>query len=147
MSTRPDEAMQAGLHAVVGDGVVEGTEVLVIDRDVCIQCSEWEEACERRHGHSRMNRKGMIVGNISIATACRQCQDPVYMLCSRAGIARHLNGEVYITESCIAHPCSQLPPSCALHISCSSFSLTHELHWLNHHNLFPMCAHPRSPLS
>jgi Fe-S-cluster-containing hydrogenase component 2 len=48
-----------------------------------------------------MNRKGMVVGNISIATACRQCQDPVCMLCSRAGIARHPNGEVYITESCI----------------------------------------------
>ena len=48
-----------------------------------------------------MNRKGMVVGNISIATACRQCQDPVCMLCSRAGIARLPTGEVYITESCI----------------------------------------------
>src|SRR2546430_8155235 len=48
-----------------------------------------------------MNRKGMVVGNISIATACRQCQDPVCMLCSRAGIARMPSGEVYITESCI----------------------------------------------
>ncbi|HZR42929.1 MAG TPA: 4Fe-4S dicluster domain-containing protein, partial [Ktedonobacteraceae bacterium] len=55
----------------------------------------------RRHGHSRMNRTGMVVGNISIATACRQCQDPVCMLCSRAGIARMPSGEVYITESCI----------------------------------------------
>ncbi|HEY6408925.1 MAG TPA: 4Fe-4S binding protein, partial [Ktedonobacteraceae bacterium] len=82
-------------------GVVEGTEVLVIDLDKCIHCDECEEACRRRHGHSRMNRKGMVVGNISIATACRQCQDPVCMLCSRAGIARHANGEVYITESCI----------------------------------------------
>jgi CRP-like cAMP-binding protein/Fe-S-cluster-containing hydrogenase component 2 len=90
-----------GLHALVGDGVVEGTEVLVIDLDKCIHCSECEEACARRHGHSRMNRKGMVVGNISIATACRQCQDPVCMLCSRAGIARMPGGEVYITESCI----------------------------------------------
>src|SRR5947209_12476946 len=48
-----------------------------------------------------MNRKGMVIGNISIATACRQCQDPVCMLCSRAGIARLPSGEVYITESCI----------------------------------------------
>ena len=56
-------------------GVVEGTEVLVIDLDLCIHCNECEEACARRHGHSRMNRKGMVVGNISIATACRQCQD------------------------------------------------------------------------
>ena len=92
---------RAGLRALVGGGVVEGTEVLVIDLDKCVHCNKCEDACERRHGHSRMNRKGMVVGNISIATACRQCQDPVCMLCSRAGIARMPSGEVYITESCI----------------------------------------------
>ncbi|HEY6540241.1 MAG TPA: cyclic nucleotide-binding domain-containing protein, partial [Ktedonobacteraceae bacterium] len=96
-----DALTQDGLHSLLSDGVVEGTGVLVIDLDKCIHCDECEDACERRHGHSRMNRKGMVVGNISIATACRQCQDPVCMLCSRAGIARHPNGEVYITESCI----------------------------------------------
>ncbi len=96
-----DKHVRAGLHSLVQDGVVEGTEVLVIDLDQCIHCNECEEACARRHGHSRMNRKGMIVGNITVATACRQCQDPVCMLCSRAGIARMPNGEVYITESCI----------------------------------------------
>jgi CRP-like cAMP-binding protein/Fe-S-cluster-containing hydrogenase component 2 len=92
---------RAGLHALVDDGVVEGTDVLVIDLDKCIHCNECEDACARRHGHSRMNRQGMIVGNISITTSCRQCQDPVCMLCSRAGIARLPSGEVYITESCI----------------------------------------------
>lgn len=96
-----DAEARAGLRSLVGGGVIEGTEVLVIDLDKCIHCNECEEACARRHGHSRMNRKGMIVGNISIATACRQCQDPVCMLCSRAGIARLPSGEVYITESCI----------------------------------------------
>jgi len=89
------------LRAIVGDGVVEGTEVLIIDLDKCVHCNECEEACARRHGHSRMNRQGMVVGNITIATACRQCQDPVCMLCSRAGIARMPSGEVYITDSCI----------------------------------------------
>ncbi len=98
---RSDAEARAGLRSLVGEGVIEGTEVLVIDLDKCIHCNECEEACARRHGHSRMNRKGMIVGNISIATACRQCQDPVCMLCSRAGIARLPGGEVYITESCI----------------------------------------------
>lgn len=96
-----DPDARASLRALVGGGVVEGTEVLVIDLNKCVQCDECEEACKRRHGHSRMNRKGMVVGNISIATACRQCQDPVCMLCSRAGIARMPSGEVYITESCI----------------------------------------------
>lgn len=96
-----DSQARAGLHALVDEGVVEGTEVLVIDLDKCVHCNQCEEACGRRHGHSRMNRKGMVVGNISIATACRQCQDPLCMLCSRAGIARMPSGEVYITESCI----------------------------------------------
>lgn len=96
-----DAGARAGLRSLVSEGVIEGTEVLVIDLDKCIHCDECEEACARRHGHSRMNRKGMVVGNISIATACRQCQDPVCMLCSRAGIARLPSGEVYITESCI----------------------------------------------
>ena len=96
-----DAEARAGLRSLVGGGVIEGTEVLVIDLDKCIHCNECEEACARRHGHSRMNRKGMVVGNISIATACRQCQDPVCMLCSRAGIARLPSGQVYITESCI----------------------------------------------
>jgi Fe-S-cluster-containing hydrogenase component 2/CRP-like cAMP-binding protein len=96
-----DAEARAGLRSLVGGGVVEGTEVLVIDLDKCVHCNECEEACARRHGHSRMNRKGMVIGNISIATACRHCQDPVCMLCSRAGIARLPSGEVYITESCI----------------------------------------------
>ncbi len=100
-SVQSGAATRAGLRALVGGGVVEGTEVLVIDLDKCVQCDKCEDACARRHGHSRMNRKGMVVGNISIATACRQCQDPVCLLCSRAGIARHPSGEVYITESCI----------------------------------------------
>lgn len=99
--TPADPRVQTGLHDLVSHGVVEGTEVLIIDLDKCIHCNECEYACERRHGHSRMNRKGKVIGNISITTTCRQCQDPVCMLCSRAGIARHPNGEVYITESCI----------------------------------------------
>ena len=101
LATGSDAEARAGLRSLVGGGVVEGTEVLVIDLDKCVHCNECEEACARRHGHSRMNRKGMVIGNISIATACRQCQDPVCMLCSRAGIARLPSGEVYITESCI----------------------------------------------
>jgi CRP-like cAMP-binding protein/Fe-S-cluster-containing hydrogenase component 2 len=96
-----EQGARAGLHALVDDGVVEGTDILVIDLDKCIHCNECEEACERRHGHSRLNRQGTVVGNISITTSCRQCQDPVCMLCSRAGIARLPSGEVYITESCI----------------------------------------------
>lgn len=94
-------AARTDLRSLVGEGVIEGSEVLVIDLDKCVHCNVCEEACARRHGHSRMNRKGMMVGHTTIATACRQCQDPVCMLCSRAGIARLPGGQVTITESCI----------------------------------------------
>lgn len=95
------KAARASLRALVADGVVEGNEVLVIDLDRCVHCDECVDACARRHGRSRLNRTGMVIGNISVVTACRQCQDPVCLLCSRAGIARLPSGEVYITENCI----------------------------------------------
>ncbi|TMC20751.1 MAG: cyclic nucleotide-binding domain-containing protein [Chloroflexi bacterium] len=114
---------RASLRSLVGEGVVEGTDVLVIDLDKCVHCDKCVEACTRRHGHSRMNRSGMVVGNISIATACRQCQDPVCMLCNRAGIARLPSGEVYITESCIG--CGICAERCPYH-NISIISLTEE---------------------
>src|SRR5258708_7437451 len=55
-----DVEARAGLRSLVGGGVIEGTEVLVIDLDKCIHCNECEEACARRHGHSPINRKGII---------------------------------------------------------------------------------------
>jgi Fe-S-cluster-containing hydrogenase component 2 len=72
-----------------------------------------------------MNRKGMVVGNISIATACRHCQDPVCMICSRAGIARLPSGEVYITESCIG--CGICADRCP-YDNISIIALEHEAH-------------------
>ena len=38
-----DAEARAGLRSLVGGGVVEGTEVLVIDLDKCIHCNECEE--------------------------------------------------------------------------------------------------------
>ncbi len=113
LPARAGAASKAALHVLVNDGVVEGTEVLAIDLDTCIHCNECEEACTRRHGRSRMNRNGKVVRNLNIVTACRHCQDPVCMLCSRAGIARLPNGEVYITDSCIG--CGICAERCPYH--------------------------------
>jgi NADPH-dependent 2,4-dienoyl-CoA reductase/sulfur reductase-like enzyme/Fe-S-cluster-containing hydrogenase component 2/pSer/pThr/pTyr-binding forkhead associated (FHA) protein/CRP-like cAMP-binding protein len=136
----PDVPVRSGLQSLVSQGVVEGTEVLIIDLDKCIHCNECEEACERRHGHSRMNRTGKVIGNISITTTCRQCQDPVCMLCSRAGIARLANGEVYITESCIGCGiCAERCPYDAISIVDSEGekdSREEQVSWQRFNNLF-----------
>src|SRR5260370_37587244 len=59
---------------------------------------------KRRHQLLKLaegESKGIVVGYISIATACRQGQDPVCMLWIRARIVQQPNVLVYITESCI----------------------------------------------
>jgi ferredoxin len=83
------EARQGGLRALVGGGVVEGTEVLVIDLDKCVQCDKCEDACERRHGHSRMNRKrdfqNILLANPSLLPAAANSLRDVWAF---AGLAR-----------------------------------------------------------
>ncbi|HZR39084.1 MAG TPA: cyclic nucleotide-binding domain-containing protein, partial [Ktedonobacteraceae bacterium] len=44
VNTISDAEARAGLDSLVGGGVVEGTEVLVIDLDKCVHCNECEEA-------------------------------------------------------------------------------------------------------
>ena len=63
-----DAEARAGLRSLVAGGVIEGTEVLVIDLNKRVHCNNCEDACARRHGHSRMNRKGMVIGRCSVAT-------------------------------------------------------------------------------
>ncbi|HEY6287700.1 MAG TPA: 4Fe-4S binding protein [Ktedonobacteraceae bacterium] len=40
----------------------------MIDLDKCVQCGECKAACFSRHGHLRMNRKGLVVGTSTYYT-------------------------------------------------------------------------------
>ena len=60
------------------------------------------DACERRHGTSRLQLRGLQVENYMFPTACRHCADPACLLCSVNGIVRLPSGEIQIVEeSCI----------------------------------------------
>jgi len=149
MQVLPAEEKAVDLHSLIHGGVIEGTEVLVIDLNKCIHCNECEEACARRHGQSRMNRAGMHMGNLSVVTACRHCQDPVCMLCSRAGIARLPSGEVYITESCIGCGiCAERCPYGAISITdLEEEAAASPSSWRRFRRLFTGEKHPqRAPL-
>jgi Fe-S-cluster-containing dehydrogenase component len=87
---------------LIDQGVAQGREVLVIDQSRCVSCSNCVDACGRRHGHSRLELRGLQVENLLFPTACRHCDDPVCLLCSVNGIVRRPGGEISIVEdNCI----------------------------------------------
>jgi len=99
-------------EVLVEQGIAKGREVLVIDQTVCTGCSNCIDACERRHGNSRLQLRGIQVQNYLFPAACRHCADPACLLCSVSGIVRLPSGEIQIVEeSCIGcGSCAQRCP-------------------------------------
>jgi Fe-S-cluster-containing hydrogenase component 2 len=100
------------LGALVDAGLAQGSEVLVVDQNRCTHCRSCIDACERRHGYSRLELRGLQLDNLLFPTACRHCDDPVCLLCSVNGIMRLPGGEITIVEdNCIGcGACAQRCP-------------------------------------
>ncbi|MFT7522087.1 MAG: Fe-S-cluster-containing hydrogenase component 2/CRP-like cAMP-binding protein [Kiritimatiellia bacterium] len=89
----------AALHA---KGLMKGHQILAIDQTLCTDCNNCVDACTRRHGRPRMERRGLQLDHLLFPQACRHCDDPVCLLCSVNGIVREPTGEIRIVEdTCI----------------------------------------------
>jgi CRP-like cAMP-binding protein/Fe-S-cluster-containing hydrogenase component 2 len=87
---------------LVEAGLASGREVLVIDQTRCTSCGNCIDACERRHGYSRLQLRGIQVDTYLFPTACRHCNDPTCLMCSVNGIVRLPSGEIKIVaDNCI----------------------------------------------
>ncbi len=106
----PGSSLAAGV--LVEEGLAHGREILVIDQEKCTACSNCIDACERRHGRSRLQLRGIQVDNYLFPTACRHCEDPACLMCSVSGIVRLPSGEIQIVpENCIGcGSCAQRCP-------------------------------------
>lgn len=94
--------MAIGMEGLLDQGIIQGHELLVINTAICTNCNNCVDACERRHGHSRLERRGLQMGDMLFPTACRHCEDPVCLLCSVNGIVRTPDGEITIVnDNCI----------------------------------------------
>ena len=89
---------------LIGQGLGEGTDVLLIDEGLCIGCDNCERACADVHdGTSRLDREaGATFANIHVPTSCRHCENPHCMKdCPPDAIHRNPQGEVFIDDTCI----------------------------------------------
>ena len=84
--------------------IIHGSQIMAIDTRLCVDCDNCVSACERRHGHSRLDRskQNLQVGNYHFPGACYHCDDPKCLLCSVDGIIRLPSGEIQIqNNNCI----------------------------------------------
>ena len=99
---------------LMGQGLGEATDVLLIDEEKCVACDFCEQACAATHdGTSRLNRKaGPTYAHIHIPTSCRHCEDPSCMKdCPPDAIQRGgVGGEVFIGDNCIG--CGNCEQNC-----------------------------------
>ena len=71
MAVRPESGSIMGF--LMGEGLGEATNVLIIDETLCVGCDNCETACAETHnGISRLDRDaGPTFANMHIPTACR----------------------------------------------------------------------------
>lgn len=87
-----------------GVSMPSGREIMAIDMRLCVDCDNCVDACGRRHGTPRIERRtqGVQKGHYHIPNACYHCEDPKCLLCDVGGIVRTSQGEIRIVEeNCI----------------------------------------------
>jgi len=98
----------------IATGVVDGTNLLVMDMDLCVRCGNCSLACHKVHGQSRLVRRGIQIKRpVSIGKqrlqhallpqVCMHCKDPECLTgCPTGAIFRDPMGFVDINvQTCI----------------------------------------------
>jgi Fe-S-cluster-containing dehydrogenase component/CRP-like cAMP-binding protein len=99
---------------LISTGLVDATNLLVMDMDLCVRCGNCSMACHRIHGHSRLVRRGVHITRLkkpelsatqSVLSpeVCMHCQDPECLTgCPTGAIERFGKGQIDInTATCI----------------------------------------------
>ena len=108
------DAMLAAQERLIDTGLVDGTNLLVMDMDLCVRCGNCSLACHKIHGQSRLTRRGVHVTRLEAPRAsavqsalspevCMHCADPECLTgCPTGAIGRFALGQVDIDpKTCI----------------------------------------------
>lgn len=100
---------------LIETGLVDGTNLLLMDMQLCVRCGNCSLACHRVHGQSRLVRRGIQVTrpatksliaqpqSLLSPSVCMHCQDPECLTgCPTGAIQRMVGGQVDIDpKTCI----------------------------------------------
>src|SRR5947209_5951166 len=114
VSSGLDKAVISATEREIATGIVDGTNLLVMDMDKCVRCGNCSMACHQVHGQSRLLRRGIHIervknyGGVSseqilVPSVCMHCQDPECLTgCLTGAIGRFENGQIDIDpKTCI----------------------------------------------
>lgn len=110
----------------ISTGIVDGTNLLVMDMDLCIRCGNCSMACHKVHGQSRLLRRGIHIArpvkpnsssiqHVLLPSVCLHCRDPECLTgCPTGAIARFSGGHIDIDpKTCIG--CGDCATQCPYH--------------------------------
>jgi len=108
------DGMLNAQERLIDTGLVDGTNLLVMDMDLCVRCGNCSLACHKIHGQSRLMRRGVHVTRLEAPRAsaiqsalspevCMHCADPECLTgCPTGAIGRFSLGQVDIDpKTCI----------------------------------------------
>lgn len=108
------QKMLAAQERIIETGLVDGTNLLVMDMDLCVRCGNCSLACHKIHGQSRLTRRGIHVTRLEAPRlgahqsvlspeVCMHCKDPECLTgCPTGAIGRFGMGQVDIDpKTCI----------------------------------------------
>ena len=118
-----DRRTVAAAAKEISTGIIDGTNLLVMDMDLCIRCGNCSMACHKVHGRSRLLRHGIHIArpvkpngrsiqHVLLPSVCLHCQDPECLTgCPTGAIARFAQGQIDIDpKTCIG--CSDCATQC-----------------------------------
>ena len=106
-----DNRMLAAMAREIGTGIIDGTNLLIMDMDRCIRCGNCSLACHKVHGQSRLLRRGVHIArpinpggrsiqHVLAPSVCLHCQDPECLTgCPTGAISRFAEGDIDINSS------------------------------------------------
>jgi Fe-S-cluster-containing dehydrogenase component/CRP-like cAMP-binding protein len=118
-----DRRTVAAAAKEISTGIIDGTNLLVMDMDLCIRCGNCSMACHKVHGQSRLLRHGIHIArpikpngkaiqHVLMPSVCLHCQDPECLTgCPTGAIARFAEGHIDInSKTCIG--CADCATQC-----------------------------------
>jgi Fe-S-cluster-containing dehydrogenase component/CRP-like cAMP-binding protein len=110
----PDLNALKAAEEEIATGIIDGTNVLVMDMDLCIRCGNCSLACHKVHGQSRLLRRGIQIERPAtigkkrlqhalVPQVCMHCADPECLTgCPTGAIFRDSRGDIDIdAATCI----------------------------------------------